>query len=168
MRDPGGRIAIAVPPHANFRLFDDHGSHGINWLRKVDFVVEEPSRYLFIELKDYENPGSSPQTQSNDRQRFFKGAIDQELCEKFVDSYFYETAAGRADKPVDYYILAETRSELRLLNKRSDALLRQLPRNGPMLASGLELWKRPFLRSLLVLNVEQWNHYLPDYPVSII
>ena len=88
-------IQIDLPEYATFRKFDDHATHGIDWLKKVDFIVEEPRRYLFVEVKNFDNAAAPDERKTAGADEFRRGLIDQDLSGKFVDSYFYEKAMGR-------------------------------------------------------------------------
>ena len=48
-----GDLQITINDAIEARKFDDEASHGLSHCMKaVDFVVELPDRYLFIEVKD--------------------------------------------------------------------------------------------------------------------
>ncbi len=71
------------------RKFDglDHGlSH---CMKAVDFIVELPDHYLYIEFKDPQNPAGSDPEGGAYLQRFKKGQIDEDLKYKYRDSFLY-------------------------------------------------------------------------------
>ena len=90
------------------------------------------------------------------------GRIDEDLKYKFRDTFLYEWASGRVDKPVDYFVLTalDSLSDPLLLNRGKD-MERKLPVLGP---SG-QPWPRPIVRSCAVFNLDSWNRNFPDFPV---
>ena len=94
---------------------------------------------------------------------FQSGLIDEELKYKYRDSFLYEWAAGRADKPIDYLVLIalDTLSEPALSNGKT-RLEQKIPLRGP----GFIPWPRPILRGCGVFNLDSWNRHFPDYPVT--
>ena len=162
-------IQIDLPEYATFRKFDDHATHGIGWLKKVDFIIEEPRRYIFVEVKNFDNPAAPEERKAAGADAFRRGSIDQDLSGKFVDSHFYEKAMGRANKPIDYVVLAEaTILDGRQYENRTRALRDRLPPDGPKIDGIYRPWANPFVKSVLVLNIEKWNLYLPAYPACLI
>ena len=132
-------------------------------MKAVDFVVELPDCYRFIEIK---NParGSDPEASAEEYLgRFTSGKIDAPLFRKYRDSFLYEWAAGRADKPVDYLVLIalDTIDDAQLLD-RQDQLHRLLPVRLP---SGVA-WKRRFVRNCGVFDIASWNRTYPQYRVE--
>ena len=101
-------------------------------MKAVDFVVELPDRYLFVELKDPQNPRATPQDRTEFVRRLHSGGLDEDLKYKYRDSLLYEWASGRADKPIDYLVLValDTLDGAQLL-ARTEALARSLPQHGP-------------------------------------
>ena len=65
-----GNLQITINNAANARKFDGPG-HGLSHCMKaVDFVVEFPDHYLFIEIKDPQDPQASLQATAGYYQRF--------------------------------------------------------------------------------------------------
>ena len=100
----------------------------------------------------------------------FRGAVDgrkfdgaDHLKYKYRDSFLYELASGRADKPIHYFVLIalDTLKEEHLLT-RKESLERSLPLRGP----GGQQWPREIVRACGVFNLESWNRMLPHYPVN--
>ncbi|MFN9732353.1 MAG: hypothetical protein ACK59M_18250 [Pseudomonadota bacterium] len=131
-------------------------------MKAVDFIVELADRIYFIELKDPEDPEATAER----RQEFIKnlqsGALDANLKLKFRDSFLYEWASGRVDKPIHYLVLigltSLTSAELLV---RTDALRKQLPLLGPQGTP----WHRPLAAGCAVLNIAAWNRALSTMPV---
>lgn len=158
-----GGLRITVPAHATARRFDGDEHRLSHCMKAVDFVLELPDCYRFIEVK---NParGRDPQASADAYLgRFTSGQVDLTLIQKYRDSLLYEWAAGRADKPVDYLVLValDTIDDAQLLD-RQDELHRLLPVRLP---SGVP-WKRQFVRHCGVFNIASWNLTYPQYPVE--
>ena len=88
------------------RKFDDSPSHGLSHCMKaVDFIVERTDSYLFIEFKDPQDPRAKAQARKEFSGNFKRGKLDEDFKYKYRDTFLYEWAAGRVEKPVDYLIL---------------------------------------------------------------
>ena len=158
-----GELEFVFDGVLNARKFDgdDHGlSH---CMKAVDFVVELANSYLFVEVKD---PQQSQAQQINGQgwvDRFTSGKLDQDLKYKYRDSFLYEWASGRADKPVIYVVLVA-------LDSLDDAIIgtrgRELRRNLPLSGPESQPWIRPIADQCLVFNIESWNRTFSDYPVT--
>ncbi len=132
-------------------------------MKAVDFVVELADRYLFIEVKDPQRTEAAEARRDEFIRRCQSGKLDHDLKYKYRDSFLYEWAAGRADKPVDYLVLIalDTLDAAQLLT-RTESLARNLPLMGP---DG-QAWRRPIARGCGVFNLDSWNRRFPEYPVS--
>ena len=51
-------LEITISEGESARKFDDQPAHGVSYMKAVDFVVELPDRYIFIEVKDPQQSGS--------------------------------------------------------------------------------------------------------------
>ncbi len=145
------------------RKFDD-SSHGMSHCMKaVDFIVELSDRYLFIEVKDPQAPQVPNQRLEAFIQEFQSGQIDEDLKYKYRDSFLYEWASGRANKPIHYLILVGfDRLTDAVLIDRTRALERNLPLRGP----GATAWPRPIVEFCGVFNIDSWNRNYPEYKVA--
>jgi hypothetical protein len=159
-----GDLLLTINGAIGARKFDD-ANHGLSHCMKaVDFIVERPNCYLFIEFKDPQNPNAKAKDQKKFVNRFKSGQLDEDLKLKFRDSFLYEWAEGRADnKPIHYLVLVALNSLTKAdLGKRTDALKQYLPlqrsKPGP--------WPRPFVSSCNVFNLTTWNQHNLDLPVS--
>ena len=145
------------------RRLDGPGHRLSHCMKAVDFVVELSDHYLFVELKDPQNPRATPQARNEFIGRLSSGELDQDLTYKYRDSFLYEWASRRANKPIDYLVLIalSTLDQGQLLI-RTEALARNLPQHGP----GGQPWPRRIVRACGVFNLESWNCKLPHYPVK--
>ncbi|MEQ1590560.1 MAG: hypothetical protein ABL902_09435 [Gallionella sp.] len=168
-----GDLKVTLPIGIEGRKFDNE-THGLSHCMKaVDFIVELNDKIIFVELndkiifvelKDVDSPSASENKDRNKfLSKFLSGGIDSDLQYKYRDSYLYELASGRADKPIYYYVLigAEALSDADLL-ARTDALKRNLPVYG----ANSKPWKKPFVAGCAVMNLLAWNKVLPMYPAS--
>ena len=129
-------------------------------MKAVDFVVEYPDRYLFIEFKDPQDPKSKSSNSQEFIEKFQKGQLDSELIYKYRDSLLYEWAAGRADRDIFYFVLVAIDSLTSAeLDKGTSDLSRKLPIGVP------SPWKRPLVKGCGVFNIASWNKYFPDLPI---
>ena len=156
-----GTIQITFNGAIGGRKFDDGSSHGLSHCMKaVDFIVELPERFLFVEIKDPEAPQVPEENTEEFRARFKRGQLDESLKYKYRDSFLYEWASGRAHKPIDYFVLI-TGIDRKVLLSRLDALKQRLPFLGP---NSLP-WSRPIVSKVGVFNMDTWNDRFPQYPV---
>ena len=157
--EDGLQVSFNNVVHA--RRFDDSG-HGLSHCMKaVDFVIELRDRYLFIEFKDPENPRIPPEHRTDAMQNLQNSAFDEDLKYKFRDTFIYEWASGRADKPVDYFVLIAV-NDRPLLSRRLDVLERNLPQKLPSSVA----WIQPIVHRCGVFNIADWNAEFPDYQVG--
>ena len=158
-----GDLRVEFRNVTDVRKFDgsDHGlSH---CMKAVDYVVERSDCYLFIEFKDPQNPQSRDRDRKGFIDGFLRGELDSDLKYKYRDSFLYEWASGRAEKPINYLVLiaADTLTDAELTT-RTDALKRELPLEGPNGSS----WTRPIATSCAVFNIDSWNRMFSEYPIS--
>jgi hypothetical protein len=159
-----GNLLLTIPDTGQTRKFDDSANHKLtHCMKAVDFIVELADRYLFIEVKDPQNPRAHAKDRDRFIQEFLAGSIDQELMYKYRDSFLYEWASGRAAKPIHYLVLIaiDSLTEVELLT-RTENLQRKLPMRGPM----SQPWTRPLVSGCAVFNIAAWNRNLPDYPIA--
>ena len=157
-----GNIRLTLPANVNAREFDDE-RHGLSHCMKaVDWILELPDRIYFIEIKDPDAPGARDHSNRNDfLQSFQSGKLGADLVAKFRDSFLYEWACNRVDKPISYYVIVAA-ADLgeALLMVRADDLKRRLPIGMPA------TWMRSMARDCLVFNIAKWNEVFPEYPLS--
>ena len=156
-----GGLQITVNNAVSARKFDDGTVHRLtHCMQAVDFIIELADHYLFIEFKDPQNP---PPVADSYQQRFTAGRIDRELQYKYRDTFLYEWAAGRADKPIDYLILIALDA---LKPAHLHIRRREMERKLPLLQLSFGQWTRPIVRNCYVLNIASWNRHFPDYPIQ--
>jgi len=159
-----GDLRIEIKGVVDAWKFDEPTSHGLSHCMKaVDFIVERPDCYLFIEFKDPQAPGAKGKRQKTFVQRFQSGNIDEDFKYKYRDSFLYEWASGRAAKPIHFLVLVALNTlQAADLVRRTDALKKKLP----LQRSKPSPWPRPFVQSCQVFNLATWNQFNSDLPVS--
>lgn len=132
-------------------------------MKKVDFVVEEAERSLFIEVKD----PSDARTTAEGRASFARGLkgsklINETLVPKCRDTYTFKHLMGEDGKPFIYIVLIslyEHTDKPELFGPLNDKLRSRLRREGK------RRWNKPYVADCMVVNVAIWNQKLP-YPVT--
>ena len=127
--------------------------HGLSHCMKaVDFIVEFPGYYVFIEVKA---PPDKHHFNSKESQK----ELMHNLVVKFRDTLLYRWAESKLDKPVHYLCLIEMDNALIL---RMNKIRKQkLP-----VVKIPKCWKRALADTCAVLNSQRWNQQFPDLPVS--
>ena len=157
---PERDLEISISGALDARKFDEQSTHGVGFMKAVDFVVEFADRYLFIEFKDPQQPGSDL-TEDQDLTDYYQSEkIDDELIYKYRDSFLYEWAAGRAERDVYYLVLiAIERLTSADLDKKKKDLDRKLPVGIP------SQWRQSIVSGCAVFNLDSWNAAFPDLQV---
>jgi hypothetical protein len=156
-------LRMNLPEGSNGWRFDGP-NHGLSHcMRAVDFIVELPEKYLFIEFKDPDHPAGRRKEKTEFLRKFLDGKIDEDLKYKYRDSFLYRWACDKTDKPINYLVLVamETLTEADLLH-RTDSLRKNLPMAIPPTAP----WRRSVVANCAVFNIASWNRHFPDYLVS--
>jgi hypothetical protein len=136
--------------------------HGLP-MKAVDIVVELQNAYIFIEMKDFDNPDMY-----NER----KAATDEEIKKnrdhfkwlknylkyKYRDSYLFRHAENKLDKPIHFICL------LTLDNALNTSLQKALTRELPV-GKASKRWQSEIVTSCQVLNVAKWNANFPKWPL---
>lgn len=145
------------------RKFDD-ADHGLSHCMKaVDFIIELRDRYLFIEIKDPQHPQALPTNQNEWIRKFQSGSIDVDLGQKYRDTFLYEWATGKSQKPIYYYVLIalDTLTDADLVN-RTDALKRSIPAEIPPSVP----WTKKVVHGCAVFNIHSWNKTWKQFHIS--
>ena len=157
-----GDLRMTLPLGIMGRKFDDAG-HGLSHCMKaVDWILDLPEEIWFVELKDPDAAravvhGHSKQFISE----FLAGNRTPHFVNKFRDSFLYEWACNRVDKPIRYYVIvALSTLDAAQLLARTEDLRRRLP-TGPQ-----AMWRRAIAGDCLVFNMDKWNEKFPDFPLA--
>ena len=155
-------IYINVPDHLPAIKFDSNEHFLISQMQAVDFVIETQSHFLFVEIKDPDNPIADPARKADFIQKLKSGSIDKSLYTKYRDTWLYRHMNGEPYKPIKYLVLiaCDSLSPAEIL-ARQDALKRKIP----VLKDKGEKWSM-FIDSCTVLNIAAWNAALSQLPVG--
>jgi len=154
---PERDLELSISGALNARKFDERATHGVSFMKAVDFVVEYPEHYYFIEFKDPQHPGSELTDDQALIDYYQSEKIDDELIYKYRDSFLFEWAAGRADRDVYYLVLIAIEH---LTSADLDKKKRDLDRKLPV---GIQnTWERPIVSGCGVLNIATWNRNFPE------
>jgi len=137
--------------------------HGLP-MKSVDIIVELASAYLFVEMKDFDNPElykelSADNADVNKEKHGNFQWLKNYLKYKYRDSYLFRHAEDKVDKPI-YYICLLTFDNV-LNNVMQKSLSQELPVG---LAS--KRWKKAIVENCQVVNVVKWNKNFPQWPVT--
>lgn len=130
-------------------------------MKAVDWVMVQQDKICFVELKDLD---ASVATRHDQRSWYLgdleAGRKDDDLVRKFRDSFIYQWAIGKVDKPIVYLVvIACCALDCAMLTHRADALRRKLPSGVP------DVWKRGIAADVLVLNERTWNDQFGNFPM---
>lgn len=127
--------------------------HGLSHCMKaVDFVVEYNDHYLFVEIKNPQDPNRYGSEQD-------KSELIKNLTTKFRDTFLYRWAEDKLDKPVRYQCLVE------LDNAQTLYLMNQLKNQLPIDKQPTR-WQHPLAHLCAVANRATWNITFPNIQVS--
>lgn len=153
-------LYINVPPSSSGEKFDGPNHRLSHCMKSVDFVIETPSHYLFIELKDPDDPNNENPPEKF-KEAFLSGAIDDSLVRKYRDTWIYKSAFQKIrPKPIKYFVLiACSQLGTAELSTRAARLRNRLPVRDP---AGNTCPN--YVEECLVFNVETWNRLFPTMP----
>lgn len=159
-----GNIRIDVSKAITARKFDDPRTHGLSHCMKaVDFIVELDDKILFVEIKDPDHPASKESDRDEFVRRFKAGEIDNDLKYKYRDTYLYEWAAERINKPVHYIVILEIKE---LEDAHFLDFTMRLKRNLPHGDHAPQGWSRRIADGCIALNMRQWNKHFKNMPIT--
>lgn len=149
-------------------VFDEKDSakptfHGAP-MKGVDIVAEFENSYVYVELKDYDDPSAyDVVSATNDderkaRQTRFRWLKDY-LKYKFRDSHLYRYAEGKVDKPVHFICVLTFDNALN--SRMRNELRRELP-----VGMKPKRWTQELANSCQVVNLKKWNEVYPKWPAT--
>jgi hypothetical protein len=137
--------------------------HGLP-MKAVDIVAEFNEAYVFIEMKDFDDPVIYD-TLSADTDELMKEKRDHFKCLKNYlkykcrDTFLFRYAEQKVDKPIHYICLLTFDNALNTAMQK--ALRQELPVG---LAS--TRWKQDIVKSCQVVNITKWNENFPKWPAN--
>ncbi len=164
--------------------FDDH-THGVDPMRKVDFIVEWEDEIWLLEVKDPEDSTLSPRRRasirrkhrrnlnlknmaSNDTRLKNLAVYDEKLMvgygEKARDSFLYLYLRGQMQhKPLKFIVLIGMEQlSTRILSTATKGLTRSCALEGPFRKG----WTQAYFSSAQVLNLSEWQTIYPRVPIK--
>lgn len=149
-------------------VFDEKDSnkptfHGAP-MKGVDIVAEFYDAYVYVELKDYDDPSAYDiKTAVNDDERRARQDsftwLKNYLKYKFRDSHLYRYAEGKVDKPVHYICV------LTFDNALNSRMQKDLKRELPV-GKNPKRWTQALTNSCQVVNLDKWNEVFPKWPAT--
>lgn len=138
--------------------FDDDTLHGSkSTMKRVDFIVEYEDCFVFLEVKDPDNPAAA--NPEAFRQKLLSGNLIPDLAGKYRDSLWFHTLCGKAEKPIHYVVLLSMAAlDPALLLNKQDELHRCLPMNH-------RDWFKSFAQACVILNLEQYKRQFGTHAV---
>lgn len=134
-------------------------------MKFVDLVIEREHDILLVEIKDPSH-SKSPDEQRNSYLKRLRdnSVLTDELTPKARDSYLYLHLMERDGKPFKYVVLLgldafDPNIQKALMTGFKDRLLADIRQEA------FEAWKRKHITDCVVLSVESWNQFFPDWSV---
>ena len=135
--------------------FDDNSIHGSkSTMKRVDFIIEENNKVIFLEIKDPDKPGATnPEKFMNDLKG---GNLIPELAGKYRDSLLFSRLRGGYEKPISYVVLVSMgRLEDALILSKTDALKFAIPLSNPQ-------WQEASANSCVILKLCAYKRAFGD------
>jgi hypothetical protein len=131
------------------------GAHGLSHcLSAVDFVVEYPDYFLFVEVKDPDARRARDAARTAFATELLTDEFAQKMGRKYRDSALYRWAERRTNKPFRFVVVVQLKQlTAPHFLTLTDALRRAVPASGPRNGR----WKRPIVESVAVMDVSTWN-----------
>ena len=133
-------------------------------MKAVDAIVELKEAYLFIEIKNYDDPADFDiktfvnQIDLDKKQDQFR-YLKNNLKYKYRDSFLYRFAEDKVNKPIHYLCLINFENALNSFMQKF--LKQELPVGKPS-----KRWKKTIAESCQVLSLIKWNEVFPNWPVD--
>jgi hypothetical protein len=152
-------LELLPAPQLNVIKFDDPSTHGLTSfdMKAVDFIIDFPDKYVFLELKDPDDPNARTKSKQKFIEEFKSDTLKSSLAKKYRDSFIYRWAQDKIDKPIYYYVIVCSKSL-----KPPDYLIltEKLKKYLPLKYD--KAWRRQFASNCIVLNLSKWNEIFPD------
>jgi hypothetical protein len=133
-------------------------------MKAVDIVAEFDNAYVFVEMKDFNDPAAynvkdfATEDELKKKRDGFKW-LKNYLKYKYRDSYLFRHAEQKVEKPIHYICL------LTFDNALNTAMRKVLTKELPVGLTS-KRWKREIVKSSQVVNVSKWNENFPKWPVN--
>ena len=156
-------LQVSLPKSAQGRKFDDN-THGLlgRSMKAVDWIIDLPDQVYFVEVKDLDARGAAGRKERLEYLEDLEaGRKDRDFVAKFRDSFIYQWACERVDKPIFYLVVIACHDlDDAMLQHRTDELRRKLPSGCP------SVWKQAIAEDVLVFNERTWNEHFGHFPME--
>ncbi len=160
-----GRLEFDFTSALSVEKLDAPGAPLPHGMALVDFVVEEGTKRLLIEVKD---PEGAPATHRNAAiTKFLKkmkgdGLISEEIVPKARDSYTYLHLMGKDEKDfILVAVLGVGNPDVALLGDFKNRLLGRLRKEAST------SWVRTYVKDCIVVTPQTWSSLFAGYPLSV-
>ncbi len=141
----------------------------------VDFIIKEPDRQIWLEVKNWEGSSLPAHRRGGQRRSFLaklnsKAFFTQTLRAKFIGTCAYVALTGTAlREDVVYTALLESpRMDSALMSHATTRLRGLVKRDNIWHYTDGNGVRVPIKVNAAVLNVAEWNVRFPDYPIQAI
>ena len=122
----------------------------------MDLVIEEGSRLLLVEVKDFvkTNPGTKSVGE----------VVTKEWVPKARDSYSYLHLMERDDRPITYIVLVcepQNLGQFEELDTLGAAILRRCRHEAE------EPWRRQYIEECVAVTPVEWDRHFPQYRLTL-
>jgi hypothetical protein len=136
--------------------------HGLP-MKAVDIVAEFNDAYVFLEMKDYNDPAfccivPEDSVEEMEKKRAHFKWLKNYLKYKYRDSYLFRHAESKVDKPIHYICL------LTFDNALNSAIQKSLQKELPV-GKASKRWKQALVKSCHVVNIEKWKKNFVKWPI---
>lgn len=138
--------------------FDDNAIHGTkSTMKRVDFIIENDDKVIFLEVKDPDMPGANnPDKLKQDLQG---DKLIPELAGKYRDSLLFTHLRGGFDKPIHYVVLISMAClDDALIVRKMDELKSAIPISNRQ-------WQQNSANSCVILKLEAYKRAFGDQSV---
>lgn len=145
-----GDLIFDVSSALSYERFDDNKLHGTkSTMKRVDFIIENQKEFIFLEVKDPDEPGAS-----NPEKfvcEFKTGNFVPEVAGQCRDSLLFTKLRKENLKPITYIVLVcmESLDEGLVLNN-TDKLIGSLPIKN-------KNWSKTSVESCVILNLAAYK-----------
>ena len=158
-------LLFNFPDGLNWSELDKQGVKLPVRMKFVDLVIERDKDILLVEIKDPSHSRSPDKERNSYLKRLNNNSVlSDELTPKARDSYLYLHLMERDTKPFKYVVLLgldalDPEHQKAIMFGFKDRLLADIREES------FEAWKRKHIADCMVLSVESWNKYFPDWPL---
>jgi hypothetical protein len=157
-------LHFTFPGNLDVKKFDSGGRRTPQGMSFVDIIIKNKTQIYLVEIKD----PSHSMAPISERKKFEDkikndSLIREELVPKARDSYTFLHLMKEDDKEFIYIVLLgldAIKHEKALLINFKDKLIERILKETD------RAWKRAYIRDCVVLTVDDWVNYFPDWPIT--